>query len=170
MEKQKQKNAPAQQYDLTGIPDDDEYDAWVAQNQPDKAAKLANAPDWTKLTKDAPVDPTVPAQSVVPLEFALTVFLLIVFIFIAKKIKNSLDTPSKRAWAVAAVVGTALFSYGYFTFPYYGDAAEHAFDFYGATDHPAIFFGFWLSFFGYSLSWFYDFGAGRIVEWVKRGG
>ena len=27
----------------------------VAQNQPDKAAKLANAPDWTRLTKDAPI-------------------------------------------------------------------------------------------------------------------
>lgn len=78
----------AGQYDLTGIPDDNDSDdvaaslqqkynsanqnpdqiatakrhaekagipMLVAQNQPDKAAKLANAPDWTRLTKDAPV-------------------------------------------------------------------------------------------------------------------
>lgn len=81
-------SAPSPQYNMDGIPDDDDspdvagnlqekyrvtnqnpdliatakrnaeksgLPMLVAQNQPEKAAKLAAAPDWTRLTKDAPV-------------------------------------------------------------------------------------------------------------------
>lgn len=101
--------------------------------------------------------------------FSVSLVLFVVVVFVVMKIKNKLDTTQKRAWSVVAVAGSILLVYGLYTWDYYGDAIDSAFYFDGAYNHPSIFFGFWMSVFGYMFSWFYNVFAGRVVKWIKLG-